>query len=57
MKWACKALLFVAREAARPALEAFGTKVGEALGHKLGKKIDPTAFEAKEGEDDDEESD
>lgn len=42
-----KAGLFALKTAARPALESFGTKVGEAFGKRLGRRIDP------EGADDD----
>jgi hypothetical protein len=53
-----KAIVFVLKEIARPALRAVGTNVGVALGRRAARKIDPEGFakpeeeeeEASEGE-------
>lgn len=50
-----RALLFVAREAAKPTLEEFGRKVGTAIGRRLGRCIDPEGAK-KDDERDDEAS-
>ncbi len=42
MKWYARVAIYVIKETVQPALSSFGTKVGEALGTKLGKRIELT---------------